>query len=464
MPLTSLANGNADAFDVVVLGRFRQFVQCVAWTTLAAGLLGLFGWLLRSPSLAALFIGLQPIRATAAMGFIIAAVALFAVRKDVPAARRVGIACGLVLIALGVLSLADDFGYVDLGINQWRLAATDGEVGARMPPITAASFVLLGARALTHCCQPDHKIGDGIALLLLALSMISLAALGVTVARGAESIASPATPVAAVLLFVNALAWIASRPTTPLCAVAARRGFGGVLARRLLLPALLLPLLYSWLMQWARNSLGLDDALVIAMGAFFTGASVAALVWYVARLIERVDQQHQAMRDLSNIALTDTLTQLPNRRAFDLLLTRLLDGRREQDRAFCLLMLDLDRFKDYNDRYGHLAGDEILRRVGALLHANLRPGDHAARYGGEEFAVLLPETPMSAATQIAERIRAAFTTTRWPHRSVTVSIGVAAARADDHARTLIERADAALYSAKGKGRNRVVNAPMSVAD
>ena len=456
MPLTSLTAGNADTIDVIVLARFRQFAQVVAWVTLAAGLLGLLGWLLHSPALAALLIGLQPIRALAALCFIIAAIALLAVRQQTLLARAISIGCGLVLVALGALSLAEDFGLVESGLNQWQLATNDGAIGARMPPIAAVSFILLGARALSHCCKLDHRLGDGIALLLLALGMISLAALGVTVARGAPSIASPATPIAAILLFANALAWIASNPTTPLCAVAARRGSGGVLARRLLLPALLLPLIYSWMVQWARGSLGMDDALVIAIGAFFTGASVAALVWYVARLIERVDQQHQAMRDLSNIALTDTLTQLPNRRAFDLLLARLLDGRREQDRAFCLLMLDLDRFKDYNDRFGHTAGDEVLRRVGALLHANLRPGDHAARFGGEEFAVLLPETSMLAASQIAERIRVAFTKTRWPHRGVTVSIGAAAARAADHAQLLIERADAALYSAKGKGRNRVV--------
>src|SRR5690606_10919362 len=134
--------------------------------------------------------------------------------------------------------------------------------------------------------------------------------------------------------------------------------------------------------------------------------------------------------------------------AFDGALARLLHGQRERDTVFSLLMLDLDRFKAYNDDYGHLAGDQVLRITGHLLRAALRPSDRAARYGGEEFVLLLPEADAAGAREVAERILHAFRGFAWPQRAVTVSIGVAQAVSGDTAADLIQRADAALYAAK----------------
>jgi diguanylate cyclase (GGDEF)-like protein len=152
---------------------------------------------------------------------------------------------------------------------------------------------------------------------------------------------------------------------------------------------------------------------------------------------------------------TAALTALPNRRAFNEAIEGLVHGRREHDRSFALLMLDLDRFKDYNDAHGHLAGDEVLRRTAMLLRGALRPGDLPARYGGEEFAVLLPDTDAAEAARAAERIVEAFHGEPWPGRPVTVSIGLAAAGRDEAAVAVVGRADAALYAAKAAGRDRV---------
>jgi diguanylate cyclase (GGDEF)-like protein len=125
---------------------------------------------------------------------------------------------------------------------------------------------------------------------------------------------------------------------------------------------------------------------------------------------------------------------------------------------FSLLMLDLDRFKTFNDEFGHLAGDQVLRITGQLLRAALRPSDLAARYGGEEFVLLLPETDVAGASEVATRVLDAFRDFAWPYRAVTVSIGVAQAGFGDGSEDLIRRADAALYDAKHAGRDQAVTA------
>lgn len=160
----------------------------------------------------------------------------------------------------------------------------------------------------------------------------------------------------------------------------------------------------------------------------------------------------------------DALTGVANRRRFDQALAqesaRLVRG----GMALSLLMIDVDYFKSYNDRYGHPAGDECLRQVARLLqrHAK-RPGDLVARYGGEEFAILLGNTGYAGARMLAEEVRAALVATALPHQGnpagvVTVSIGLHAMDADDRqpvGASLVGRADQALYAAKAGGRNMV---------
>lgn len=122
-------------------------------------------------------------------------------------------------------------------------------------------------------------------------------------------------------------------------------------------------------------------------------------------------------------------------------------------------MLDVDVFKTYNDAFGHPAGDEVLRRVGAILRKASRGSDMAARFGGEEFSVILPHTGTDGAAIIAERIRRAVESADLPHRKVTVSLGTATFEGKPCVESdLLAAADAALYEAKRSGRNRVVTA------
>ncbi len=164
----------------------------------------------------------------------------------------------------------------------------------------------------------------------------------------------------------------------------------------------------------------------------------------------------EANARLETLATTDGMTGLPNHRVFQERIRQELAQAKQQKTSVFLLMLDVDHFKKYNDSFGHPAGDEALRSVAAILRKTIRPEDFCARYGGEEFAVILSALSAEEAAEIAERIRGEAEAHPFAHRQVTLSIG-AASLTDVHeeAKTLIARADAALYGAKQNGRNRV---------
>lgn len=174
---------------------------------------------------------------------------------------------------------------------------------------------------------------------------------------------------------------------------------------------------------------------------------------------------HEANDQLQRMAMLDGLTGIANRRCLDLTLDREVRRAARTEMPIAALLIDVDRFKSYNDGYGHLAGDECLRSVAAAIGSFAqRPGDFAARYGGEEFAVILPETDLAGAQSLAERICQGIRNLQVPHEAapdgrVTVSIGVAVTwpvSTGEHAAVrLLKLADEALYRAKGEGRDRV---------
>jgi two-component system, cell cycle response regulator len=171
----------------------------------------------------------------------------------------------------------------------------------------------------------------------------------------------------------------------------------------------------------------------------------------------------QSVTQTIEMAVTDGLTGLHNRRYLDSHLKTLFDRAMNRRRPLSLMITDIDRFKSINDTYGHDAGDDILREFAARLRKNVRGIDLACRYGGEEFVVVMPDTDSALANIVAERVRAQIAdkpfevSTLSEPISVTISIGVAGIRhAGDTVEALMKRADKALYEAKNSGRNRVV--------
>ncbi|MFO7942597.1 MAG: diguanylate cyclase [Bacillota bacterium] len=179
-------------------------------------------------------------------------------------------------------------------------------------------------------------------------------------------------------------------------------------------------------------------------------------------------RHYAALMDLAN---TDGLTRIPNRRRFDEYLHRTWLRASVAEEPIALLMADIDYFKPYNDRYGHGRGDDCLKRVArAIARECIRPTDMVARYGGEEFVVVLPNADLEAACKVAERIQRSIEDLHIPHETsevadhLTISIGVAHARPKEefHGDALLKRSDEALYRAKEAGRNRVYCIPEPV--
>ena len=198
-------------------------------------------------------------------------------------------------------------------------------------------------------------------------------------------------------------------------------------------------------------------------------ATVALCILFRRELLRRLAAEAElveAASKLSVVAATDGLTGLANRRAFDAALTGAWKTAAENGTPLALLMIDADRFKSYNDQYGHPAGDLVLQRIAGCIQVNTRcPGDFGARYGGEEFAALLPGAGLQSAVGIAERLRSTVAELTIPHDAspngqVTVSIGVAIAhpRRGTGSELLLRQADSALYEAKRAGRDKVCSA------
>jgi len=183
-------------------------------------------------------------------------------------------------------------------------------------------------------------------------------------------------------------------------------------------------------------------------------------------LLQLASELEKSNARLAQLAVTDGLTQIANRNAFDEQLDGQLQLMFRMSRPLSLLMLDIDYFKQYNDRHGHQAGDEALKKVASLLRMTARVTDVVARYGGEEFAVVLPNTDEEGAMQMAQRFTTAIRAHPWPHGTLTVSMGVATLPAGGTTgaqrvrgkRELLGNADRALYVSKQNGRDRVTHA------
>ncbi|MBR0715468.1 GGDEF domain-containing protein [Bradyrhizobium liaoningense] len=176
--------------------------------------------------------------------------------------------------------------------------------------------------------------------------------------------------------------------------------------------------------------------------------------------ISNLQQSLEAIRAES---LTDPLTGLGNRKYFDRMIGMAVQNALAGGEPLSLLLFDIDHFKSFNDSYGHLTGDQVLRLVGLSLKQTIKGQDITARYGGEEFAVVLPNTALRQALTVADHIRRAVMAKELKKKStgeilgrVTISVGVSMLKEGDDTYSLIERADACLYAAKRNGRNRVI--------
>lgn len=262
-------------------------------------------------------------------------------------------------------------------------------------------------------------------------------------------------------------------------------GFGYLLTRRLTQLSIAASQIGSGNFSTPIETSGHDEITILArtLDSMQTRVrtNVDSLRWQQAELIaardelelrvrERTEELETANQKLLELSEIDPLTRIANRRRFDSALDKEAQRAHRSNAPISLIMLDVDLFKRYNDHYGHVAGDRCLTAIaGAITRAAARrPGDIAARYGGEEFAVILPDTDLAGAHEVAEYILAEVHKLALPHalstvaNSVTVSIGFSCHEASEclQPEQLVAAADAALYNAKQSGRNRAFGQPL----
>ena len=183
----------------------------------------------------------------------------------------------------------------------------------------------------------------------------------------------------------------------------------------------------------------------------------------LATMADEMKNLRAEIARLNSEATTDALTKVHNRRAFDMDIAQSISSSKMDNRPLCMLLLDIDHFKQFNDKFGHMIGDKVLRFVATLLKKSIKGSDMVARFGGEEFAILLPETDYQGAMTVAENIRDKLakqtlsdSAEKMQLGTITVSVGTACYHFGEEAEELIHRADRCMYEAKRQGRNRVV--------
>jgi diguanylate cyclase (GGDEF)-like protein len=238
-----------------------------------------------------------------------------------------------------------------------------------------------------------------------------------------------------------------------------------------------LPLTLFFTVASVMISIAISSAMAYAFGGSgpgVVGLTISIVVpaiiapLFSLQMLGLLNQLHKAEERLHKLAITDDLTQAHNRRYFLDLAEHELARARRYGESFALVMFDLDRFKQINDTYGHLAGDEVLRRVSTLGRASLRASDLFARYGGDEFTILLPATSLAQAQEVVDRLRAKLADTKLSYQGRTFRSTLTAGIVLFNPRTdaaqtldsLLQRADEALYAAKLTGGNNVGLAPV----
>jgi len=424
---------------------------------LAGGLAGvaLTGWVLGIPVLTSVGPGLVSMKANAAISFLLLAGAIYCESWRRNSGCQKILAFGAVL--LGTLTLLE-YGFgINLHIDEalFRDSVRTLHPG-RMAPITAANFVLLGTAMLIPRFKGADYVKEALALLVALSSTFAIVGYvyGVPALYGAVSSSSNAMAVhTGVNFLLLALGFLFVERAGGFVRVFGGPSIASMVARYMVPFAVLIPVVLGAVFIRSRWNLG-HPHLVMALSVVSDIVLLVGLIWVLAFMIRRVEAEREMAQ---HQAETDRLTGTYNRRYFEASLESEVERARRYGSPLSLLLFDVDGFKQFNDRYGHLTGDRVLAQLVRQCERNLRAPDVLCRYGGEEFAIIAPGTTGEAGMALARRIREGVETMRVDYlpEKITISIGVAAweqsfANNDD----LIAAADSALYAAKNAGRNR----------
>src|ERR1700733_446151 len=473
----------------------------------SVGLAVLCGWIFDIPRLTRLLPGLAFMKINTACALLAASIALWILHAHQQGSPwfRMARCLAVLLVALGALTLSEHLFGLELGIDQHipsgaQLSAQPAHLG-RVSPASSFILMFLGLALLSLKARRPSLAACAHWLIILPLFVAALdvfgCAYGATSLYAVRPYASMAAHTAASFLVLS-LCVLAADSAHGFASVAISDTDGGIVSRRLLPTIPIMIFVLGWI-RVEGQELGLYDgrfgsALMVLLSITFCVIAVAwtATTLHKVDLVRKVgeaeilslnaglelrvrERTHELSQVSSQLRLVngalqllsqqDGLTGLANRRFFDAHLGDQVAIARRYGRPLTLVLCDVDAFKDYNDHYGHQAGDECLKRVAAALRSCCgRTADMAARYGGEEFAIILPETGLRAAVQIAEAAKNAVLQLGIAHeksptaRYVSISGGIAVLLHNgiSSAPQLIKEADRCLYQAKRLGRNRMV--------
>lgn len=472
-----------DAREAVLNARFQTWSTAAALIVTTVGTAVLVGWTLDIEFLKRVVPGLRAMNPVTALGFVLCGFSLALLRESRLTSRRRLTAqlLGASVFVIGTVKIVSAITGSRFALDHvlFRAAVEASALPGHndMASSSAIAFVFFGlalvyfggeTRLSHRLSQLSCAVGTVVALVPLIAYLY-----GADMQHGFGALVPMALHTA--LSFVVLGTGLLIAPGTQAIKLVSRADQGGRIVRRFF-PAVVVTIIVLGYLRLAGQHAGwYGTEMGVALMVSGTIVALAGLLWWNAGVISDADQRRLAVEaalQLSESALraanealalqvrTDSLTGVSNRMALDEELARAMQNlHRYEAEIFSVLMIDVDYFKRYNDTFGHLAGDDVLRSAARLLESTCRVTDIVGRYGGEEFAIILPHTAEAGAREIAERLRAVVERHDWPHAPITVSIGIATASAaivdgDD----VLHEADTALYLAKQNGRNRVYHA------